>query len=304
MGILYAFFAAVLAATSNLLLRRSIDKGGSSRGYLVVQLSFSFLFMILLNPIRTMDLAPNLPSILLGLFGGLLLGGVMWSLGKSLEVGPPGLSLAIINTSSIMPAIMLVILFGAEYGHGYTIMNGCGSLLVVLGILWAGWTRDGNTNRKVWLIFVSAVFIFHTIYLVYLQWWAMVLSPDLPISRFLPFHMEPVHIAWFMPAIFFSAAIVQWMVYWSRESNWPKREEITYGLIGGVVNGMCAFFLILAPQVAETWENAMLFPIFSVGVILMCNLWAKLLYKEKVNWFANAICVSGLLVGTVAWNLI
>ena len=304
MGLLFAFFAALLAAVSNLLMRRSIDKGGSSRGYLVVQLSFSFLVMILLNPVRTMDFAPNLPSILLGLLGGVLLGAVMWSLGKSLETGPPGLSLAIINASSIMPAIMLVMLFGAQYGHGYSLMNGLGSLFVVIGILWAGWTRDANESKKAWVIFVTAVFVFHTFYLIYLQWWAMVLSPDLPLSKLLPFHMEPLHIAWFMPAIFFSAAIFQWVVYLRQEKSRPKRAEVSFGLLGGVTNGLCAFFLIMAPQVAKPWENAMLFPIFSVGIILICNIWAKMLYGEKVNWLANSVCIGGLLVGTISWGML
>ncbi|MCH9611219.1 MAG: hypothetical protein S4CHLAM81_14040 [Chlamydiales bacterium] len=304
MGLLFAFLAALLASASNLFMRLSIGKGGSSRAYLVVQLSFSFLVMILLNPVRTMDFAPNLPSIVLGLIGGVLLGAVMWSLGKSLETGPPGLSLAIINTSSIMPAIMLVMLFGPQYGHGYTVMNGIGSLLVAAGIIWAGWTRDQKNSSKVWLIFVSAVFIFHTLYLIYLQWWAMLLTSELPLSRLLPFHVEPLHIAWFMPAIFLSAAIFQWVIYLRHEDRMPRGEEVRFGLLGGLTNGACAFFLIMAPQVASAWQNAMLFPIFSVGIIVLCNVWAKVLYKEKVNWLANGVCTIGLLLGTVAWNLI
>ena len=304
MGLLFAFFAALLASISNLLMRLSIGKGGSSRAYLLVQLSFSFLMMILLNPVRTMDFSVNMPSIILGLLGGVLLGAVMWSLGKSLESGPPGLSLAIINTSSIMPAIMLTLLFGSTYGHGYTLMNGMGSLLVAAGILWAGWTRDAASSKRAWLIFVTAVFIFHTLYLVYLQWWAMLLSSELPLSKLVPFHLQPLHTAWFMPAIFFSAAIFQCVVYFRNETRLPRGEEVKYGLLGGVINGGCAFFLILAPQVAKPWENAMLFPIFSVSIILICNIWAKLLYKEHVNWLANGLCIGGLLIGTISWSLL
>lgn len=302
MGILFGFLAAVLASLSNLFMRLSIDKGGSSRAYLVVQLSFSFLVMILLNPVRTLDFGINVPSIALGLLGGVLLGGVMWSLGKSLELGPPGLSLAIVNTSSIMPAVVLVLLFGSHYGHGYTLMNGVGSLLVAGGILWAGWTREKGSHSREWLIFVTTVFLFHMLYLVYLQWWAMLLSPDLPLSKVLPFHLEGEHLAWFMPSIFLSASIFQWIIYLRHEKRLPFSSEVKYGLLGGLTNGCCAFFLILAPQMANAWENAMLFPVFSVSIILLCNCWAKLLYKERVNWVANAVCVCGLLMGTVAWK--
>lgn len=46
----------------------------------------------------------------------------------------------------------------------------------------------------------------------------------------------------------------------------------------------------------------MIFPIFSVTIILFCNLWGQWLYKEKVNWFANACCIGGILIGTVNWS--
>ncbi|MCP5469640.1 MAG: hypothetical protein H7A36_03950 [Chlamydiales bacterium] len=283
-------------------MRRGIDKGGSSRAYLVVQLSFSFFVMILLNPVRTLDFAVSTPSILFGLLGGLILGFFMWSLGKTLENGPPGLSLAIVNASSIMPALVLLTLFGSAYGHGYTLWNGLGSVLVAIGILWAGWTTGKNANKNKWLIFSIVVFASHVIYLVYLQWWAMALDASLPLSKLLPFHLEPLHLAWFMPAIFFSAALYQWVVYIKQESRLPNKGEMTYGLLGGVANGACAFFLIMAPQVATAWQNAMLFPLFSVTIIIACNTWAQFLYKERVNWLANGLCTAGLLIGTIVWN--
>ncbi len=48
----------------------------------------------------------------------------------------------------------------------------------------------------------------------------------------------------------------------------------------------------------------MLFPIFSVTLIVGCNLWGKWLYKEQVHWKANAVCIGGLLLGTVDWSSI
>ncbi len=85
--------------------------------------------------------------------------------------------------------------------------------------------------------------------------------------------------------------------------RFPKGVEIYYGIAGGVANGACTFFLILAPQVATAWENAMIFPIFSVGIIIICNAWAQALYQERVNWWANLVCLVGLVIGTVAWDV-
>ena len=46
----------------------------------------------------------------------------------------------------------------------------------------------------------------------------------------------------------------------------------------------------------------MIFPIFAVTIILLCNLWGQKLYKEKVNWMASGLCVVGLLIGTLDWK--
>ncbi len=298
MGIFFAALAAILASISNFALRRSIDAGGSSKAYLVTQLTFSFVIMILLNPVRTDNYVWDGTTVQMGLLGGLILGALMWGLGKTLEKGPPGLTFAILNTSSVMPAILMALLFGAAFHHPYTLFNGIGSLLVVLGLFWAGWTTEKNPNKTTWILFALFIFAIHTLFLVFLQWWAMVLKTDLPPSSLIPFQLDASRTAWFMPAIFFVGALFQWIVYFASHHRMPKGKEILFGILGGFANGACTFFLILAPQKAAPWENAMIFPVFSVGIILICNGWAQLLYKEKVNWWANAVCTLGLVIGT------
>ncbi len=302
MGIFFVLLAAVLVSISNFCMRRSIDSGGSSKAYLVVQVTCSFLIMILLNPVRTNDYAWGWQAVNLGLIGGLIFGILMWGLGKTLEKGPPGLSFAILNTSSVVPAIALALLFGAGLGHTYSFWNGGGSVLVAFGLFWAGWSSTKNANKAVWLSFATLIFVAHVAFLVYLQWWAMLLRTDLPLSRLLPFHVQPTNIQWFMPAALFVAAAMQCVIYALYERRVPKGAEVYYGILGGITNGACTFFLILAPQKALAWENAMLFPIFSVSVIILCNAWAQILYKERVNWWANGLCLAGIVVGTVAWN--
>lgn len=304
MGIFFAVLAAILASLSNFCLRRSIDAGGSSKAYLVTQLTFSFIVMIFLNPVRTGDYGWSTPSVFLGMVGGLIFGLLMWGLGRTLEEGPPGLSFAFLNSSSVMPGIVLALLFGVSFGHPYTFSNAIGSFMVVVGLFWAGWTSEKNPNKNIWIMYAGFIFLIHTLFLVFLQWWALLLNPEAPASALIPFHEELSHVQWFMPAIFFVGALMQWMVYFVKRHRFPKGAEIYYGIAGGIANGACTFFLVLSPQLATAWENAMIFPVFSVGVIILCNAWAQGLYHEKVNWKANFVCLTGLVIGTVNWGFL
>jgi len=146
------------------------------------------------------------------------------------------------------------------------------------------------------------MFAAHALFLVFLSWWAMVLRPELPLSSLLPFHINPNRVEWFMPAVLFVGAFVQFLIYMWKVKKMPNKSEIMWGILGGITNGACTFFLILAPQYATRSENAMLFPIFSVAIIIICNIWAQGLYKEKVNWKANFICLAGLLIGSITWH--
>ncbi|MBS0624147.1 MAG: hypothetical protein JSS62_05945 [Verrucomicrobia bacterium] len=297
MGLIFVLIAALLAALSNLLLRISVGVGGSSKGYLAIQVMVSCLVMILLNPIRMQDFSIYVPAVALGCVGGFILGVFFWGLGKTLEKGPAGLSIAVLNASSIMPALVLAVCFGEAFGHVLTRFHGMGFILVTVGIFWAGWTSEYNPHKRQWAIFALLMFACHALYLIFLQWWAMVLNPELSLTKLLPFHINTTHIQWFMPAIFFVAGLFQWIVFIKQEKRFPVRHELMYGLIGGVATGICSYFLILAPQISAPWENALLFPVFTVGVLVFCNLWAVRLYKEKVNWKACSLCIVGLLLG-------
>ncbi len=302
MGIQLMVIAALFIAISNLCLRRSIDAGGTSKAYLMMQLVLSFFVMVLLNPVRTGDYSWSMPMAVFGLAGGVLLAGVMTFLGKALESGPPGLSVAILNCSSVMPILMLVILFGSQYGFSYTLWNAVGSILVILGICWAGWDGGQVESRKKWLIFVSLAFFAHVAYLVFLNWRALFLNFPGQEGLGLAFAPETLNSQWFMPMVFLSAALIQTYIFFAKEKRMPNRSETIYGLFGSIANGLGAFLLIKGTEIASPLEHAMLFPIFSVTIILGCNIWGRVLYSESVNWKANALCIGGILIGTVDWK--
>lgn len=303
MAIFFILLAALLASAANYCMRKSIDAGGSARGYLVIQITFSFLIMILLNPVRVGNYTWDQTSVNIGLGGGIIFGLMMWGVGKALERGPPGLTFAVLNSASVLPAVILALLFGTTFGHPYTIFHGLGSLLVVAGLFWAGWSTEKNPNKGMWAFYACIIFLLHALLLSFLQWWAMLLKKSqLPSSSLLPFSIDPSKIQWFMPAVLFVGAFLQIVIYLIYERKMPKGIEIGYGVLGGIINGACTFFLILAPQYATPRENAIIFPIFAVSIIIICNAWAQWLYKERVNWWANILCFAGILIGAIAWN--
>jgi len=302
MGITYILIAGAFIALANYFLRRSIDAGGSTKAYLMIQLSLSFFLAILLNPVRTREYGWDSSIGYIGATSGLILGAMMFMLGKSLQSGPPGLTFAILNSSSVIPAILMALLFGAAYGHDYTLWNGIGSFFVILGLLWAGWGTGNGKDLKLWLLLIFGALACNTAFLVIMQWRAMLLKPELPAGPLLSFRIDASLCQWYMPVIFFTAAIVQFCIFLSTEKRVPRRKEFFYAVCGGLAFGLCTFFQIKATDVAGPLENAMLFPIFSVTIIVLCNIWGQWLYKEKVNWLANVVCLLGLICGTVDWH--
>lgn len=301
MGIQLMILSALCAALSNLALRRSIDKGGTSQVYLVIQLAITALFAILLNPVRTGNYAWSTSMAIFGLVGGAILGLFMSTFGKALENGPPGLTIAMLNCSTVMPIFLMLLFFGSSFGFTYTAWNAVGSLLVITGLCWAGWQSSSHVDRKRWLLFVTLAFSFHIIYLVFLQWRVLLINFPGKEGLGLNLAAEEAASQWFMPLVFFAAAVMQTYLLLRTQRRAPNRGELYYGVIGGITNGACAFFMIKSTEVASSFELAMIFPIFSVALILACNLWGRWLYKEQIHWKGNVTSIAGLVLGTVNW---
>lgn len=302
MGIQLMIIASLFVAASNFFMRRSIDSGGSSRAFLMIQLSLVFLVAVLLNPVRTGDFAWSNCMMGFGLAGGLILAVMMICLGRSLEIGPPGLTFAALNSSTVMPMILMVFLFGAPFGYFYTLPNAVGSILVVGGLFWAGWGAKKSDKKMRWAAYVTGAFLMHTLFLIIMQWRALFINFPGENGLFLSFDVQDAKSQWFMPAVFFAAALIQIIVYLATQKRLPNRYETAYGVLGGVTNGIGTFFMIWSTEVSTPLEHAMIFPIFSIAIIVLCNLWGQWLYKEKVNWLANGLCVLGILIGTLDWK--
>jgi hypothetical protein len=305
MGIQLMLLAGLFVALSNYLMRKSIDAGGTTKGFLMVQLFVVFLVAILLNPVRMGEYQWSGCMSLFGIAGGIVLALMMAALGRALETGPPGLTFAALNSSTVMPSILMVLVFGSAFGYHYTIWNGVGSLFVIIGLFWAGWQTSRSQHKTLWLSFAAAAFFLHVLFLVFLSWKALFMNyPKVSGENglFLSFDMDDAKNQWFMPMIFLAAFFIQALIYIVNERRWLKKGEVVYGILGGLANGIGTFFMIQATEVATSFEHAMIYPIFSVSIIVLCNIWGQWLYKEKVNWIATGVCLLGILIGTVNWS--
>jgi hypothetical protein len=304
MGVLLALIAGAFMPLTNLTVRKSIDLGGSAKAYFVFQMAFSFLFALLLGPVRNSDYAISLPAALLGILAGLILSVMLFSLGRAAEKGPPGLTFAILNSATVMPGLLMALFFGAALGFVYNAWHAMGSLLVILGLFWGAKGVQGVKEMKTWLLFATLTFFFHMLLLSLYQWRAMLTNLPHPEQIASFFTAEQIKSEWFTPFMFLASGLVQLFVYLRSSRQILKAGEILYGMAGGASNLLCTFFIIWATERATPLENAVIFPIFSVMGIVLTNLWGERLYQEQVNWRACQLCVFGLFVGTVDWKAV
>lgn len=304
MGILFALIAGIFMPLTNLTVRKSVDVGGNTKAYFVFQLLSSFLFSLLIGPLRTGDFTIALPAAILGISAGLILSLMLFSLGRAVEQGPPGFTFAILNSATVMPGLLMALFFGATFGYAYTVWHALGSVLVILGLFWAGKGLQGMREINKWIGFSTLMFLFHVVLLALYQWRGLLLNPMRPAELFPFFSMEGVKSECFTPFMFFTTFVVQGLVYLKSERRTPKPGEILYGFAGGLSNLLVTFFLLAAAEKATPLENAVIFPIFSVVGIILTNAWGQKLYQEQVNWRACQLCAFGLIVGTVDWKAV
>lgn len=302
MAIIITLIASFCVAVTNYCMRRSIDSGGTSRGFLVIQQFLALLTAFVMNPVRTGHYDINAIVVFLGVFAGVVLGAMMAFLGRALEKGPAALSFSILNMASVIPALLLAIIFGKPFGHLYHYWHGLGSFLVILGLLWAAKSDVYEKKKIQWFLFSMGTFVCHVLFLLVINWREMMLDASLPKSILIPFSLQEEHCQWFTVFIFIVSTSIQTFLFFKKDWRPFSYSEYFFGGLGGVFNGISMTLLILASSQAGNMEKAMIFPLFSIGIIVMCNLWGQLIYSEKIHWKANTLSILGLCIGTVDWT--
>lgn len=293
----YIVLASVCIALANLCIRKSIEACASSADPFLITRFISSGIFVALYALCTTGIVFDFTNLILGAFGGCFLGILLFVMGKTLAYGPASLSLAIINGASIIPPLMMALLFGSFYGHTYTIYNGLGSTLVIIGLVWAGW-KQINVSKQ-WLFFVIITTTIHALFLTFFQWRALLLNPTFERCYTLPFYCNPAGATLFTISMFCSAAAIQLIIAQKRITSCKPSAYYLFGIGGGFINGLGSLTTVRATEVAHApWEKAILFPLYAVILIILCNCWAKILYKDTINWLAMITALIGIFIAT------
>lgn len=300
MAIIIMILSAFFLSMANLCMKRSIDLGGNAKLYLVLQFSLSILVSVFCNPIRTNSYSWDHHTAIVGIVCGFFFGGMIYAASRALEDGPPGLTFTAMNSATVTPGIIMGFLFGRSFGHPYNIFHFIGSILVIFGLLKAVSHQKDLSRNKRWLFFAASSFAMHVFVIVIMQWRALMMKANLPSSILLPFYIDESHSQWFMPMLFVSATIIHFSNYLKTSKDFRLNKRVLfYGFLGGLVNGIGIFLSVKSTEIALPWENAMIFPTFSVSLIFITNLWGQILYKEKIHWKANLLCITGIIIGNI-----
>lgn len=283
MSVVCMLTAGVLTAFSNLCMRRSIDVSGSTRAFFVIQLLMTFFVVTLLYPLRTGSSTVSLAILTVGFLGGCALRLMKVAIGKAIEQGPSGLIFATVNSACITPAIIFALFLRQFINCEYTAKNAFGSILVLVGLLWAGNNGTHHAQRnKTWMMFALLGFVLHSLFLLTTEWRLYLTKVGYSDTQ------------WFVPMIFVAAVVIHLVIYLKTEQEMPKRDEFFWGSLGGFFNGVCTYFFVLGTEIASSYELPFIFPAFSAALIFSCNLWGQWLYGENINWYASATCLAGV----------
>lgn len=313
-ALLLVGLGSLLAASVNLTMRKNVDRGGTSQSYLVIYFIFSFLSCFIFNwEMFQLDFKPAMFSV------GLATGGfqfiLMLILYRALKMGPPGLTFAFQNAGSVLPAVLLFFLFGPQFDFkmSFSIISGLG--LVLVGLFWAAnpnllkrsnpikstsnpqlWTFS---NKKNWMLCVVLVFLIQGFIFSIIQWRCLLIDQLIPAHPLIFLKCSQAEDVWFMPGFFTAAVVLNILLFLFTERRWFRLSEITLGSVGGFLNGVITFLLLVAAKYATGNEKPIIFPLFSISVIIICNLWGQRLYKEQINWKATSLCAAGIFIAAI-----
>jgi len=218
---------------------------------------------------------------------------------QALRKGPAGLTFAFQNASAVFPGIFLFLIFGLEFGFAFSYFQLLGMVLVLVGLFLGVRGKNENSGSppisKTWIKYAIACLLIQILALTCIQG-RCVLFAEEKLNWFSSLAVLEADDIWFMPGQFGATVILQGVIF-----GWEKRKlkskEVAFGSLSGFANCICTGLLLAATKLASPSEQGILFPIFAVSTIVLCNLWARVLYQEKFNYTANGICALGIFVG-------
>lgn len=293
-AITLSLLASVCAALSSLLFRKSCTKNGSPSGYLILFYFCAFILSFLVYPeIWRSDFSPIFFSV--GILVGILSTSMMLLTSQALKHGPAGLTYSFQNASAIFPGLILFLILGSSFGFSYTFLQFIGVLLVILGLFTGSKNNSSQELSNKWLIYALACFAVQICALTLIQARCVLFDCSKLGHFFAQFSFSEKEDIWFMPGQFGASCLMQ-LIYFLREKKRIEIRSACYGILGGVANFSSTLLLLLSTKWAMPFEKSILFPCFAVSTMILCNLWANRLYKEKFNFKANTLCSIGIFM--------
>ena len=298
MPIFAILIAISFASLANFFIRKNIESNGTSSGYLICSFGFSFLTLgvsyknLLLTPI-------SYEMIGTGCMAVLLISLMLRITLATLRFGASGLTIAFQISGSIFPGLVLYFVFGESFGFAINSSLIIGLLLVIVGLFWSTSLEQTKSPSKkgLWLLLVISIFIIHLAFVSLVQARSLLFTKT-PDHSLLFFRCSPEQDIWFMVGMLSIPFFLEFLTK-INSARWPTKLELIYGSCGGLSNGLATYCLLFATEAANPTLKNLLFPIFSVGIIVLCNLWGQLFFKEKVNWRANFLSLSGILLASL-----
>ncbi len=293
--------AAGCSALSSLVFRK--NNGDSTTtcnpaGYLCLFYLSSFILSFFIN-FDIFNVEISYPILTVGICVGILSSTWMLLIARALKLGPAGLTFAFLNASAIFPGLILFMLLGSDFGFSFTFIQLVGIMLVLAGLFLGAKKQNENKASSKWLLYTLACFIAQILALTCIQARCVLFDCSKLGGIFTHMSITEAHDVWFMPGQFGASFVMQAIVFF-RENKNLRLSETIYGGLGGIANFASTYLLLLATKFALPFEKGILFPVFAVGSLILCNIWANLLYKEKFNIKTNALCSLGIFLAASA----
>lgn len=301
MSLIFILLAAIFAASVNFCLRKNLEYQKSAQGYLALYFVFSFIVALIFR--MDFDLGSfNLAVSSIGVISGILNLLMMLMTALALRAGPSGLTFAFQNSGSMVPAFLLFILFGTSFGFNLGLPVLIGFSCLALGLFIS--MRTGPSSQTThsfgkWIALAIGILLIQGTILSIFQWRSLLLSYPAGSHFLLPWSFSTKEDSWFMPGFFIVPAFVQSIVFFVTERRWFSSKEALLGIIAGILNGGATFCLLMAARENSPAIRPILFPLFAVSVILLCNLWGKYFYQERIHWKGMTLCLAGVFIGSL-----
>ena len=283
-----ALIASCCSSCSAFCFRKNVSfSNNSSSGYLVLFYFFSFFLSILLSP-QIWNIPINLALFSMGVCVGLLNSTLMMFISKALRCGPSGLTYAFLNASAVFPGLILFFLLGNDFGFACSPLQLVGMSFVLCGLFFGAKKKleEASPQFAKWLKYAFICFIIQIFALTCIQGRCIFSFPQ----------TEDV---WFMPGQF-GASFTMQLILFLREKRSFEKNEIFFSSIGGLANFGSTGLLLLATKFALPFEKGIIFPCFAVTSMILSNLWANRIYKERFNYKTNALCSLGTFIAVLS----